>query len=136
MEGCTNGTWKGLRYFSCNYGRGFFSPVSSLEPDQRNCQRPSNTPPLLRQSSTQPRGPDAAALIHGVEPGLGSTMLPATNREPIQGSASPSHHHQFQMNSRVQFSDPPRYGVIRWIGNLPQVAGLIAGVELVSTCNL
>ena len=41
---------------------------------------------------------------------------------------------QFVMGSRVQFSDPPRYGVIRWMGNLPQVAGLIAGVELVSLC--
>ncbi len=33
----------------------------------------------------------------------------------------------------VQVSDPPRYGVIRWIGELPAVQGPIAGVELVST---
>ena len=40
--------------------------------------------------------------------------------------------HSLTMNSRVQLSDPPRYGVIRWMGDLPQVNGLIAGVELVS----
>ena len=39
----------------------------------------------------------------------------------------------FRINSQVQFSDPPRYGVIRWMGKLPQISGLIAGVELVSS---
>ena len=38
----------------------------------------------------------------------------------------------FSVNTRVQFSDPPQYGVIRWLGNLPEVNGVIAGVELVS----
>ena len=37
-----------------------------------------------------------------------------------------------EMNSRVKFSDPPRYGVICWMGELPEVTGLIAGVEVVS----
>ncbi len=40
--------------------------------------------------------------------------------------------HQFVLGSRVEFSDPPRYGEIRWMGNFPQVDGLIVGVELVS----
>ncbi len=39
--------------------------------------------------------------------------------------------HQFVMGSRVQFGDPHRYGEIRWMGNIPQVDGLVAGVELV-----
>ena len=43
---------------------------------------------------------------------------------------------KFAMNSQVQFNNPPRYGVIRWMGNLPQVDGLIAGVELVSIVSI
>ena len=36
------------------------------------------------------------------------------------------------IGSMVQVSDPPRYGVLRWIGELPDVKGAIAGVEMVS----
>lgn len=35
--------------------------------------------------------------------------------------------------STVQILNPPRYGVIRWVGELPNTKGVIAGVELVST---
>ena len=38
----------------------------------------------------------------------------------------------FSMNSAVQLSDPLRYGVIRWMGTLPNVSSHIAGLELVS----
>ncbi len=46
----------------------------------------------------------------------------------------PELHIQLKIGSTVQLSlsDPPRYGVIRWIGELPRVEGLIAGMELVS----
>ena len=36
------------------------------------------------------------------------------------------------IGSMVQVSDPPRYGVLRWIGELPDVKGAIAGVQMVS----
>ena len=36
------------------------------------------------------------------------------------------------IGSIVQVSDPPRYGVLRWIGELPDVNGATAGVEMVS----
>ena len=36
------------------------------------------------------------------------------------------------VGSAVQVSDPPRYGVVRWIGELPNIQGIMAGVELVS----
>ena len=36
------------------------------------------------------------------------------------------------IGSMVQVSDPPLYGVLRWIGELPDVKGAIAGVEMVS----
>ena len=39
---------------------------------------------------------------------------------------------ELSVGSAVQISDPPRYGVIRWIGELPNIHGYVAGVELVS----
>ena len=35
MDGCTDGTWRERRYFTCPYGRGFFCPYNSLSPDRR-----------------------------------------------------------------------------------------------------
>uniref|UniRef100_A0A8D0L6L3 ubiquitinyl hydrolase 1 n=1 Tax=Sphenodon punctatus TaxID=8508 RepID=A0A8D0L6L3_SPHPU len=35
-----------------------------------------------------------------------------------------------EINSMVEVNDPPMYGVIRWIGELPDVDGTIAGLEL------
>ena len=35
MEGCGDGTWREIRYFTCPYGRGFFCPYNSLSPDRR-----------------------------------------------------------------------------------------------------
>ena len=39
---------------------------------------------------------------------------------------------ELDVGSCVQISDPPQYGVIRWIGELPNIQGYVAGVELVS----
>ena len=39
---------------------------------------------------------------------------------------------ELDVGSAVQVSDPPRYGVIRWTGELPGILGTVAGVELVS----
>ena len=35
MEGCTDGTWRERRYFTCAYGHGFFCPYYNLLPDRR-----------------------------------------------------------------------------------------------------
>ena len=35
MEGCSDGMWNGVRYFTCRHEHGFFCPLSSLAPDQR-----------------------------------------------------------------------------------------------------
>ena len=35
MEGCSDGTWRERRYFTCPYGRGFFCPYYNLLPDRR-----------------------------------------------------------------------------------------------------
>ncbi len=82
---------------------------SSVDPPD-NCHRENYPPP-----------------IYDNMPGGG-------NKQPtVMAIASESQDsHQFVMGSRVEFSDPPRYGEIRWMGNFPQVNGLIVGVELVS----
>ena len=41
-------------------------------------------------------------------------------------------HSELDVGSAVQVSDLPRYGVIRWIGEVPNIQGYVAGVELVS----
>ena len=38
MEGCHDGVWNGIRYFSCRQGHALFCPLSSLTPDQRFAQ--------------------------------------------------------------------------------------------------
>ena len=68
-------------------------------------------------------------------PPIYDNMPGGGNKQPtVMAIAPPSQDsHQFVMGSRVEFSDPPRYGEIRWMGNFPQVNGLIVGVELVSS---
>ncbi|XP_062994006.1 ubiquitin carboxyl-terminal hydrolase CYLD-like [Elgaria multicarinata webbii] len=39
-------------------------------------------------------------------------------------------HHLLEINSMVEVNNPPIYGVIRWIGELPDVDETIAGLEL------
>ena len=40
--------------------------------------------------------------------------------------------HNLEVGSAVELVDPPGYGIIRWIGKLPDLDIDIAGVELVS----
>ena len=35
MEGCTDGTIHGQKYFDCQDGRGLYFPLASLRPDER-----------------------------------------------------------------------------------------------------
>ncbi len=107
MEGCTDGTWQGIRLFFCKYGQGLFCPVTALHPDQRGSapsQFAGNTPPIQREPRQLPPLPRPAA--------------------PVDVS----------MGSAVQFgcSQNPWYGIVRWIGNLPGDQELLAGIELVS----
>ncbi len=105
MEGCTDGSWKGTRWFACKYGRGFFCPVTALRPDQRGSapsQFSGNTPPI-----------------------------PPRQLPPLPRLAAPV---DVSMGSAVQFGDSQNtwYGIVRWIGNLPGEQELLAGIELVS----
>ena len=37
-----------------------------------------------------------------------------------------------EVGSMIQYGNPPRYGMIKWIGHLPRAVSLVAGVEMVS----
>ncbi len=39
----------------------------------------------------------------------------------------------FEVGSTVQVGQPPRYGVVRWLGSFPRDKELLAGIELVSS---
>ena len=104
MEGCTDGTWKGMRYFTCQFGRAFFCPVSSLIPDQTIAEHGN-------QANLNPSGTEQHI-------GRAFKEVPALN---------------FSMGSTVQVGDPqaPKYGVVQWIGTVPGSDVLFAGIELV-----
>ncbi len=69
---------------------------------------------------------------NGTSVDVPSNFLQERNSSTVRAVAPHSdNQHQFVMGSRVQFGNPPRYGEIRWMGNVSQVDGLVAGVELV-----
>ncbi len=122
MDGCTDGTWRGQRFFTCRYGRAFFCPVTTLQlraPD-------SNIPPLHEGSKPHPHGP--------------TENLPREPRPPVHGQRPPPVHGQgpldITVDSAVQIGDSQNslYGVVKWVGNFPGSRELIAGIELVSVC--
>ncbi len=69
---------------------------------------------------------------------------PGKRQNPNHGSQQPNtgatvtsfHPYNLGVGSRVQasmdVSEPPHYGVIRWIGEIAGASGTIAGIELVS----
>ena len=97
---------------------------------------PRQPPPLDRygEGSPESRRQQQPPLAH----------ISENERLPLQHQSQPmafTNHpekpdhppllHQFSIGSTVQLSDPPRYGVIRWIGELREIQGLVAGMELV-----
>ena len=82
-----------------------------------------------RQSSTQQRLSDQPSPP---QPAVSaSTVPPRSNVMPLR------------IGSRIQLptntpDEPFKYGLIRWIGEVPQIQGPITGIELVSgvQCNL
>ena len=56
----------------------------------------------------------------------------------VEGQTNVDNPHGFEVGSLVECpmaDGPPRHGIIRWIGYLPQVKDkLVAGVELVGIC--
>ena len=144
MDGCFDGTWKGTRYFTCKFSRGFFCPVSALKPAQQgisSSQQSSNTPPMYRKPTAQPHGCTAPAPGYR-DPTQGSTMPASGYRDPAHGS-TPVHGELMQgstplahitVGTAVEVGDlwSPHYGTVQWIGNLPGCEGPVAGLEMVS----
>ena len=106
---------------------------------------PAYTPNLHHQQEQQVQDAQQEAM-HGAQqllqpiPGIASTHLPYDGAHPssthLPHGVGPQETilHSFSVGSTVQLmSDPPRYGVIQWIGTLPGIEGHIAGVELVSS---
>ena len=54
------------------------------------------------------------------------TVLSADNIQLVDTSL-----YNLEVGSVIQFGEPPRYGVIKWIGNLPDQAEVSAGLEMV-----
>ena len=59
---------------------------------------------------------------------------PSSATDPRSGTPSDNNPYQLAVNSAVELLDtsPQQYGTIKWMGYLPRVRPLIAGVELVS----
>ncbi|KAL9975229.1 hypothetical protein ACROYT_G012363 [Oculina patagonica] len=100
---CSDGIFNGDRYFTCPPGRGFFTFLEHCRPDSR----------LV--SDAQARD---ASCAQGIESNQMAVDIP----------------HGLEVGSMVEVPMAegfPRYGVIRWLGNLPQLKDkLIAGLEL------
>ena len=93
-----------------------YSETGAAVEQQSNAQR--------QWPSDQPQHPPAQP-----QPGvLASTIQPGSNVRP---------NPHLGIGSRIQLptntpNEPFKYGVIRWIGEVPQIQGAVAGIELVS----
>ena len=88
-----------------------------------NAPEPSYPPP-----QSQPSYAPERVHVHVPQSGDGGS-----SQGGISAFASEAHvSRSFLIGSTVQLSDPPHYGVVQWIGHLPEFQGLIAGLELVS----
>ncbi len=90
MEGCTDGTWKGQRYFSCRYGCGFFCPVTTLKP--RTSFVPDNSSPSLHggpKSHLQGPANNTAPTESRPNPQGPIENFPRGSRPNVQGPATP-----------------------------------------------
>ena len=59
---------------------------------------------------------------------------PQRGYKPTKPDLQPSNDnpHNLEVGTMIQFGNPPCYGVIKWIGSLPDTNFVMAGVELVS----
>lgn len=116
--------------------------VNDLVPTSTSCpgtQPPLRGPGLPHSSLPAPPQPNPQPISsqqldpphpdHFSADPVGAQGTVAYAPPPQQGKVQLA---ELDVGSAVQVSDPPRYGVIRWIGELPNIQGTVAGVELVS----
>ena len=106
-------------YIPRNHGN--FASSDSLDPDhfanhpQHNVVKPSIT--------TQPYSERNHKFTRPPDPQLSRPNPQSSNDNP----------HNLEVGSMIQFGNPPCYGVIKWMGTLPETEHvLMAGVEVVS----
>ena len=68
-----------------------------------------------------------------VQPNFAASIVPPGSNVPL-----PAMDPNLGVGSRIQIptphpTEPFKYGVIRWIGTVPAIQGLVAGIEMVST---
>jgi len=152
-RGTTDGTYRGHKYFVCEDKCGLFVALDKLSPVLEG-NTVAKAPPSVQSYGT----PAKASPLHSPPPAdstrsRGSHLVPIqqpsqhplpvqratkypdrSHSAPPQSSPQPIPSHVgLGIGSTVQMSDPPRYGVIKWMGGLPNIQGLVAGVELVSS---
>ena len=66
-----------------------------------------------------------------VQPGVAASTIPPGQGSHMQPNPSLSVGSRIQVATK-QTEEPFKYGVIRWIGEVPQIQGELAGIELVS----
>lgn len=120
------GYYRGQHNQQYPHDQNQFGHVSSQQPSSQN----------LRQNSAQgyPRGND----WHGDTRNLNNiTPTSYCSQQPQpRATVGNTNHYNLTIGSPVQIastdrSQPPRYGVIRWIGEIARAEGRIAGIELV-----
>ena len=69
-----------------------------------------------------------------ITPVIKTQPSPQQGYKPIKPDPQPSNDnpHNLEVGAMIQFGNPPCYGVIKWIGSLPDTNCVMAGVELVS----
>jgi len=121
--------------------RGFRGPQSGEQPlHLLSTQRATQNPVTIQRASQHQALPHSVPLHPSPQPTPPQQWDPNQNQfftdqapyafsgSSQQGEVLPG---KLGVGSTVQISDPPRYGVIRWIGELPNFQGYVAGVELV-----
>ena len=71
-------------------------------------------------------------VSHTYEPIPGLVDQPDPHSQQYQ-QAPDSNPYNLEAGSMILHGDPPSSGVVKWIGHLPEVIGLLAGIEMVSS---
>ena len=67
--------------------------------------------------------------VHQYEPVPGPVNQPDPYGQQCQQNPNPFN---LEKGSMILYGDPPRAGIVKWIGYLPEANVLLAGIELVS----
>lgn len=129
------------------HGEGIVRSGPSLD----RSQKPNNQALLSNRGNPVPGHPKRV-VQHDYEPMPGlpkgsqnNPVMETPSKPPLSHSHQPNHEsnntpedenpYNLEKGSMIEFSNPPQYGVIKWIGNLSDISKKcrIAGVEMVNS---